>query len=155
MFASIFNAYQCAPILCCITTDLGIFSTVLGNFGAEFVRALMPCNLLWLNAVKGQGVKSCSVAAKPFLQAGQVTQNWNSHIFHGLLVMSIFSEYTSCFILWTMMETGNYILTFERNVASCSKSPYITLFSVGLNQGCCRLDLRPFEIHIYWVFQIC
>jgi len=32
-----------------------------------------------------------------------------------------------------MMETGNYILTFERNVASCSKSPYITLFSVGSN----------------------
>jgi len=53
----------------------GFFSTVLGIFGVEFVIALMPCNLLWLNADKGQGVKSCSVAAKHFLQAGQVSQD--------------------------------------------------------------------------------
>jgi len=40
-------------------------------------------------------VKSCSVAAKQFLQAGQVSQDRHSHIFHGLLVMSILSEYIS------------------------------------------------------------
>jgi len=39
MFASIFNAYQSAPMLCCTTTDLAIFSrpTVLGIFGVAFV----------------------------------------------------------------------------------------------------------------------
>jgi len=67
------------------------------------------------------------------------------HILHGLLVMSILSKYISCFVLCTMMEaTGNYILTFEHDVVSCWKTPYITLFSVGLNKSCCRLDLKAF-----------
>jgi len=42
-------------------------------FGVAFVRALMPCIILWLNADRGQGVKSCSAAAKHFPQAGQVS----------------------------------------------------------------------------------
>jgi len=33
MFGSIFNTYHGAPILCCTTTDFGIF-------GVAFVRAL-------------------------------------------------------------------------------------------------------------------
>jgi len=47
MFRSILNAYHGAPILCCTTTDLGIFyekqgffGTVLGILGVAFVRAL-------------------------------------------------------------------------------------------------------------------
>jgi len=40
MFGSIFNSYHGAPILCCTTTNLGIFDTVLGIFGVAFVRAL-------------------------------------------------------------------------------------------------------------------
>ena len=47
MFGFILNAYHGAPILCCTTTDLGIFyekqgffGTVLGILGVAFVRAL-------------------------------------------------------------------------------------------------------------------
>jgi len=47
MFGSIFKTYHGAPILCCITTGLGIFhvkwgffGTVLRIFGVAFVRAL-------------------------------------------------------------------------------------------------------------------
>ena len=49
------------------------------------MRALMPCNLLWLNADKGQRVKSCGVAAKHFPQAGQISLRIDMptfHIFH-------------------------------------------------------------------------
>jgi len=34
MFASIFKAYQSALILCCSTTDLGIFYYCYWNFGS-------------------------------------------------------------------------------------------------------------------------
>jgi len=46
MFSSIFDTYHVAPILCCTTTDLGIFlcktgffGSVLGIFGVAFVGA--------------------------------------------------------------------------------------------------------------------
>jgi len=41
VFGSIFNIYHGTPILCCTTTDLGIFDTDFGIFGVAFVRALL------------------------------------------------------------------------------------------------------------------
>jgi len=40
MFASIFNTYHGAPILCYTTTDLGNFWYCSWDFGVAFVRAL-------------------------------------------------------------------------------------------------------------------
>ena len=46
MFTSIFNTYHCAPILCCTTTDLGIFSTVV--LFLEFLNLWEPICESWI-----------------------------------------------------------------------------------------------------------
>jgi len=45
IFGFIFDIYHGTLVLCCTTTDLGIFSdfwVVLGILGVAFVRALIP-----------------------------------------------------------------------------------------------------------------
>jgi len=72
MFTSVFKAYQGALILCCSTTDLGILYYCSWNFWSCICESPDALQSIMVKC-KGQAVKSCSVAAKHFPQAGQVS----------------------------------------------------------------------------------